>query len=92
MKRVQKLDNAKWLLTLLMCLFHIQFAGDEKFTTFFYAVKKFGRLCRSGLCYDFGIFILERHYREAGRLSENAKESFLFVASLPSLEHTQFRM
>jgi len=40
--RNRNLDNAKWILTLLMVLYHIQFAGDEKYYFSFMLIKNFG--------------------------------------------------
>lgn len=40
--RIKSLDNTKWILTLLICLYHIQFMGDEKYSTLFYWVKDLG--------------------------------------------------
>lgn len=40
--RIKSLDNTKWILTLLICLYHIQFMCDEKYSTLFYWVKDLG--------------------------------------------------
>ena len=40
--RIKSLENTKWILTLLICLYHIQFMGDEKYSTLFYWVKDLG--------------------------------------------------
>ena len=40
--RIKSLDNTKWILTLLICLYHIQFMGDEKYSTLFYWEKDLG--------------------------------------------------
>lgn len=40
--RYKNLDNAKWILTLLMVLYHIQFVGDAKYNMTFMAIKNLG--------------------------------------------------
>lgn len=40
--RNKNLDNAKWILTLLMILYHIQFVGNEKYRVFFMFFKNLG--------------------------------------------------
>lgn len=40
--RNKYLDNAKWILTLLMVLYHIQFLGDSQYNASFMAIKNLG--------------------------------------------------
>lgn len=40
--RYKYLDNAKWILTLLMVLYHIQFIEDSKYNLTFMAIKNLG--------------------------------------------------
>ena len=40
--RYRSLDNAKWILTLMMVLYHIQFAGTEKYYFSFMFIKNLG--------------------------------------------------
>lgn len=41
-RKIEKLDNAKWILTLLMVMYHISFRGDERFRSLFLAIKNMG--------------------------------------------------
>lgn len=40
--RDEKIDNSKWMLTLLIVLYHIQFTGCEKFQNGFMFIKNLG--------------------------------------------------
>ena len=40
--RYRELDNAKWILTLLIVLYHIPFVGINKYESAFLAVKNLG--------------------------------------------------
>lgn len=40
--RYRSLDNAKWILTLLIVLYHIQFRGDDKYNFTFMMIKNLG--------------------------------------------------
>ena len=78
--RIKSLDNTKWILTLLICLYHIQFMGDEKYSTLFYWVKDLGNCVVQVFSLISG-FLFFRNIRNLADVRDRAIKKYETVSS-----------
>ena len=78
--RIKSLDNTKWILNLLICLYHIQFMGDEKYSTLFYWVKDLGNCVVQVFSLISG-FLFFRNIRNLDNTSTPKHKIIEYIAS-----------